>query len=104
MTLLVRNERRMDIGKTTFCNAEMTYILEDKYFQPYLMPSPVHSLCSKHNSFLVGPVEFLQVLSFSIESLSSDIFHGWLLLTFQVKCHLLSQTVLTTLVCKSLHP
>jgi len=32
MTLLVRNEGRMDIGKATYCNPERTYLLEDKHF------------------------------------------------------------------------
>ena len=74
-TLFLRNERRMSIGKVTSCN-DVIHVLADKYFQPY----PVHSLCSQHDGFLVGPVEFLQLLSFSMESLSSDFFHGWFLL------------------------
>lgn len=99
----------MDIEKATHCNAEMTYVPEEKHFRPYHIPSPAHSLRVNHNSFLVGPRTLENPYNCFLPpwkacDLALSMIGSFSHIRSQLKCYLLSKTLFGIRVYKSLLP
>lgn len=99
----------MDIEKATHCNAEMTYVPEEKHFRPYHIPSPAHSLRVNHNSFLVGPRTLENPYNCFLPpwkacDLALSMIGSFSHIRSQLKCYFLSKTLFVIQVYKSLLP